>query len=163
MRKVEPDQIGALPVQIVEEGTFACTPEELFASFERDEDWKEWVGIDVERTTEGPYRPGFTRTVRTTTIRLDEVFTIWSAPDEIAFYVEGSSNPFLTAFAERYTVTATESGCRLRWQIGFEFSRIAGLVAAPVMKAALTRMARQGFPKLEAAAQRGAQRQTVGE
>ena len=105
MRKVEPDQIDELPVQVVEEGSFGCTPEELFASFERDEDWKEWLGINVERTTEGPYCPGFTRTVRTTTITLHEVFTVWSAPAEIFFYVERSNNPFLTAFAERYTVT----------------------------------------------------------
>ena len=148
MRVVQDEELTTLPIQIVESAAFRCTPAQLFASFERDEDWKQWLDIKVTRTTEGPYRVGFTRTVRGGPLTLDEVFTVWSPNRAMAFYMERSNNPLIRAFAERWTVTETPTGCTLEWRVGIEM-HWAGRLLGPVLKLALTRSARRGFPKLE--------------
>lgn len=154
LRVVPPDEIERLRVQVVEEVELGCTPAELFASFQRDEDWEAWLDLEVKRTTEGPYREGFTRTVVGGSLVLDEVFHLWSPDHEMAFYVEHTNNPFLTAFAERYTVTPSASGCVLRWRIGMDFNLVGRLIA-PLFKRALTKLARRGFPKLDRVARGG--------
>ncbi|MFT5357688.1 MAG: hypothetical protein ACI9KE_004925 [Polyangiales bacterium] len=151
LRPIEPDAITSLPVQVVEDASFRCTPVQLVASFKSDEDWKDWFNLKVTRTTTGAYREGFTRTVKAGPMVLHEVFTEWTEPNEMSFYVDRTNNPLLKAFAEHYLVTETATGCTFRWQIGMEFTR-AGQLVAPLFKAAMARSARRGFPKLEALA-----------
>ena len=55
MRAVAPDELGALPIQIHERVELRCTSSQLFASFTRDEDWKQWLDLSVERTSEGDF------------------------------------------------------------------------------------------------------------
>lgn len=153
LRPVPTNAIQSLPVQVVESASFRCTPDQLFASFKRDSDWKEWFNLKVTRTTPGEYREGFTRTVQTGPMVLQEVFTLWDEPKEMAFYVERTNNPLLTAFAEHYTVTETKDGCTFQWRIGMEFTTVGRLIA-PVFKAGMSKAARRGFPKLEACALR---------
>ena len=153
LRPIQPAATKSLPVQVFEQASFRCTPAQLFASFKRDEDWNEWFDLKVTRNTEGDYREGFTRKVKSGPMVLHEVFTHWDEPNEMAFYVERTNNPFLTAFAEQYTVTETATGCTFQWRIGMEFTFV-GRLLGPVFKLALSRAARQGFPKLEAVALR---------
>ena len=151
MRAVAPDELGALPIQIHERVELRCTPAELFASFTRDADWKQWLNITVERTSAGDYREGFTRRVRSGPLALDEVFTVWAPGERMAFYMEYGNLPLFRAFAEDWCVSPREGGCTLDWRVGIE-ARVLGRLALPALRRNLLQGARDGFPKLEALA-----------
>jgi hypothetical protein len=151
---VSPNDTASLPVQLVLDHSFACTPAQLFASFQRADDWKVWLDLDVSPMTEGPYREGYTRKAKSGPLTLEEHFTVWEPNRTMAFYVERSNHPFMTAFAEHYAVTPTPTGCSLSWRIGMAFRRF-DLLSGPLVKRSLRSAATTGFPKLEALALQG--------
>ena len=122
----------------------------VFASFEDAPAWKEWLDLDVEWTSEKPFGFGTTRTVVVRNQQIDERFTVWEEPRQIAFYFERSTLP-LAAFAEDYTLTSTgPSSCELAWTFAYEwggplpsiFGRIFGLVFASAGRASLKKLAK---------------------
>ena len=124
--------------------------ESLFASFEDAPAWNEWLGLDVEWTSERPFGVGTTRTVAVSNQQFDERFTAWDEPRKITFYFERGTLP-LSAFAEDYTLTSTGPGrCELAWTFAYEwsgplpavFGRIFGMVFASVGKRGLQKLAK---------------------
>ncbi len=93
----------------------------VFASFEDAAAWKEWLGLDVEWTSEKPFGVGTTRTVIASGQTIDEVFTLWDEPHRMGFYFLRGSLP-LAAFAEDYTLTPlSDTSCELAWSYAYEW------------------------------------------
>ena len=151
---VRPDELSQLPVQIELVHRFACTPAQLFASFGRAEDWKQWLDLEVTWTSEPPWGVGTTRTVATSSATFDEVFTQWVDGEVMGFYFSASSMRMVRQFAEEYRVRETPEGCELRWRIGIRLAWWA-FFAGPVFRRRLTRDGHAGFPTLERLALEG--------
>ncbi|MEM7532790.1 MAG: SRPBCC family protein [Chloroflexota bacterium] len=93
----------------------------VFTSLEDGPAWKEWLGIDVEWTSDKPFGVGTTRTVTANGQQFDEYFVVWEEPLRMGFYFERGTLP-LSAFAEDYTLTPlSDSSCELAWTFAFEW------------------------------------------
>ncbi len=95
--------------------------ESVFASFEDAASWKEWLGIDVEWTSQKPFGIGTTRTVIANGQHIEELFLIWDEPHRMGFRFERGTLP-LAAFAEDYTlIPKGPSSCELSWSYAYEW------------------------------------------
>ncbi|MEM8860830.1 MAG: SRPBCC family protein, partial [Chloroflexota bacterium] len=122
--------------------------ESVFASFEDGPAWKEWLGLDVEWTSEKPFGVGTTRTVRTGGQEIDETFLIWHAPYQMAFRFDRSSLP-LAAFAEDYKlIPLNDSSCQLSWTYAYEWGGFLPSVMGRLFGAVFSRMGRNSLSKL---------------
>lgn len=148
---VSPPQLEGLPVQMKETVTLRCTPEQLFASFARAEDWQQWLDLNVEWTSPEPFGPGTTRTVRSGPLVADETFTEWEPGSQMSFYFSRSSVPLFRQFAESYTVRPRPEGCTLTWQVGIR-PTLLGRLIAPLVIMKLRSGLRRGASTLEALA-----------
>ncbi len=96
----------------------------LFEVFADPHSWPKWApGIgEVEWTSEQPYRPGTTRTVRFWGgMAVYEDFFIYDAPREMAFRFYGTSELVWKQFGEHYKVEPTgENSCKLTWTVAYD-------------------------------------------
>lgn len=122
MKKVEADYPFSGPNSTTLRQVINKPAASVFASFEDAAAWKEWLGLDVEWTSDKPFGVGTTRTVITNGQTIEEVFTVWDEPDQMAFYFERTTLP-LAAFAEDYTLTQlSETSCELAWTYAYEWN-----------------------------------------
>ena len=136
MRAVAADYPLSGPNATTVRQTINNSAESVFAALEDGPTWKEWMGIDVEWTSEKPFGVGTTRTVNVSGQQIDEVFTAWDEPLRMGFYFVRSTLP-LKAFAEDYALTPLgPTSCELSWSFAYEwggplvgvFGRIFGIV-----------------------------------
>jgi hypothetical protein len=115
------DEVGAEPYAYRTEVVLPCSPEALFDVFEDPKSWPVWaVGIkNVEWTSPKPYGVGTTRTVTFADgTEVYERFVGWERGREMAFVLEGLTNPIFESFGERYTVRDVGGGrCHLVWTV----------------------------------------------
>ncbi len=83
--RVEPEQRGALPVQIEQQVELDCTPAVLFDVFEDAAAWKTFMDLDVHWHGEPPYAPGSSRTITAGSLHALERFTVYSRGERMAF------------------------------------------------------------------------------
>lgn len=148
---VQPAELDTLPVQIQHTAALRCTPAQLFESFARAEDWRLWLQLEVEWTSEPPFGPGTTRIVRTSGLTAEETFTEWRPGERMSFYFSRSNSALFSQFAEQWTVTEAPGGCTLRWRAALRPSAL-GWPLVPAIRAALLSGFRRGLPVLAALA-----------
>lgn len=120
----------------------------MFASFEDGSAWKEWLGLDVEWTSEKPFGIGTTRTVKSNGQEIDETFLIWNEPYQMTFRFDRASIP-LAAFAEDYKLTPlSDSSCELAWTYAYEWGGFLPGVMGKMFGAVFLRMGRNSLKKL---------------
>jgi hypothetical protein len=115
------DEVGAEPYAYRTEAVLPCSPAALLDVFEDPKSWPVWaVGIKkVEWTSPQPYGVGTTRTVTFADgTEVYERFIAWERGREMAFVLEGLTNPIFESFGERYTVRDVGGGrCHLVWTV----------------------------------------------
>lgn len=148
---VSPSQHASLPVQAEDTVELLCMPEQLFESFARARDWREWLGLGVTWTSPAPFGPGTTRIVRAGPVVVEETFTEWEPGSQMSFYFSRSNIPLFLQFAERWTVHPRPGGCTLTWCVGIRPTTLGRLVT-PLLTRALRSGFRRGVPKLDALA-----------
>ena len=120
----------------------------VFASFEDAAAWKEWLGIEVEWTSEKPFGVGTTRTVIANGQSIDESFLVWDEPHRIGFRFDQTTLP-LAAFAEDYTLTPlSETSCELAWSYAYEWSGPLGRFGERAFGFFFSRMGKRSLRKL---------------
>ncbi|MEM9134707.1 MAG: SRPBCC family protein [Actinomycetota bacterium] len=103
---------------------------DLFRCLEDGPAWKEWLGIDVEWTSEPPFGVGTTRTVTRGRARIDEEFVAWEDGRRMNFYFTDSTLP-VAAFAEDYLIEPDgDDGCTLHWSYAYEWAGPLGGLGA---------------------------------
>lgn len=114
------------PCRFVNVVELPVPPDRLFAVFEDPASWPRWApGIgEVTWTSEAPYRPGTTRTVRFWGgMSVYEDFFVYDPPREMAFRFYGTSERVWDAFGERYVVEDLGDGrSRLTWTVAYAAS-----------------------------------------
>jgi len=123
----------------------------LFACLVDAPAWGEWLGLDVEWTTEPPFGVGTTRTVRARGVTIDEHFFTWDDSERIGFRFDRATLP-VTAFAELYDCVPTgDDSCELHWSFAFEFrGRPVSGPAGNAFAAVFVRNGRRSLTKLAA-------------
>lgn len=121
------------------------TPEQLFEVLADAESWPRWAKVitDVEWTSPEPRGVGTTRlvTMRGGLLGAEE-FLAWDEHTMMAFRFNEASEKRIKAFAERYDVVPTESGCKLTWTLAMEVTGVARYtlgVSKPVLNATFKR------------------------
>ncbi|WP_243060131.1 SRPBCC family protein [Nocardioides sp. SR21] len=110
------------------------TPEQLFEVLADASAWPRWAKVitHVEWTTPEPRGVGTTRTV---TMRGglvgEEEFLAWEEHTLLAFRFNSASEKRIRAFAERYDVVATPTGCTLTWTLALDVTGAARLTLTP--------------------------------
>lgn len=96
------------PVKFVNEIELAASPAQVFSIFETAEAWPHWYKeiIKVEWHSPKPYGVGTTRTVKLTTVTVEEYFFVWEPDKRFAFYFTGMSLPLANALAEEYRLAS---------------------------------------------------------
>ena len=134
------DFIDNAPFRFVSKVDLAITPEQLFEVLADETSWPHWATVitNVEWTSAPPYGVGTTRTVtmRGNIVGAEE-FLSWEPFSHMAFRFNTSTSNAIAAFAEGYTVNATEQGCHLTWVMAMKPSGLAGelgmKLGSPVM------------------------------
>lgn len=92
------------PVKFVNTVDLAASPAQVFAIFENAEAWPHWFKeiLQVEWHHPQPYGVGTTRTVKLTTVTVEEYFFIWEQDNRFAFYLTSMSLPLANALVEVY-------------------------------------------------------------
>lgn len=123
-RTFEEDFFETAPCRFVNVVELPVSAERLFAVFEDPTSWPRWaLGIgEVTWTSEQPYRPGTTRTVRFWGgMSVYEDFFVYDPPREMAFRFYGTSEKVWDAFGEWYQVVDLGDGrCQLTWTVAYE-------------------------------------------
>jgi len=112
----------------------AITPAQLFEVLADADAWPRWAKAitHVEWTTPEPRGVGTMRTVSMLGGLVGaEEFLAWEEHTLLAFRFNDASEKRIKAFAERYDVVATDSGCRLTWTLALEVTGAARLTLAP--------------------------------
>lgn len=128
------DFIDAAPNRFANSVDLAITPEQLFEVLADADSWPKWASVitGVQWTTPEPRGVG---TMRTVTMRGGlvgaEEFLAWEEHTLLAFRFNEASEKRIRAFAERYDVVATATGCRLTWTLALEVSGVARFTLAP--------------------------------
>lgn len=150
MRPIRPEQQAELPVQFGGEVELPCSPERLFESFKKAEDWPQWLGIRVTWLDED-YALGMRRTISGGPMVATELFTVWDPPRRMCFYFEDANLPIMRAFAEDWSVESLDDGrrCRLRWSGGLEMRPLFRWLG-PMQGRTLSRNSEAAFQKLAA-------------
>lgn len=150
MKAVDADYARTGPGTTTLKQAFDKPAASVFASFEDGAAWKEWLGLDVDWTSEKPFGVGTTRTVVANGQTIDEQFTVWEEPQRIAFYFVRSSLP-LAAFAEDYTLTPTgPNSCELAWSFAYEWGGFLPGIIGPLFGLVFARMGRNSLKKFAA-------------
>jgi len=141
-RAVDASFFTQAPQRLVFEAVLAASAAEVFALLEDGAAWPVWFAEIQEVTwrTPKPFRVGTRRTVRLTTMTVEETFFIWEPGRRFAFYFHEQSRRLTRAFAEDYQLTDLPDGhCRLLWQVCYEPAFPYTLVK-PLLRAAFRKM-----------------------
>lgn len=137
--KVGIEYVDEAPFRYANSVDLNITPDQLFEVLADADAWPRWgkVITHVEWTTPEPHGVGTTRDV---TMRggllASEEFLAWEPGRLLAFRFTTASERSIKAFAERYDVEPTASGCRLTWTLALDvagpgplFMPISGLAS----------------------------------
>ena len=128
------------------ERELAVSAAQLFACFEDNASWGQWVPVirHATWTSQPPVRLGSTRTVGIIGgVRLDEVFWAWQPEQRIGFRVTASSTRMIAALLECFDVTPLgKQRCKLRWRMAAELRGPVGLIQAVIQPALAPSMQR---------------------
>ena len=133
-RRVDLSFLETAPSRFTNTVSIALSPEELFGVLARADPWPRWAKVitDVEWTTPPPRGVGTTRTV---TMRGglvgEEEFLAWEEHTLLAFRFNRASEKRIRAFAERYDVVATPTGCTLTWTLALDVTGAARMTLTP--------------------------------
>ena len=131
----------------------SVSPAQLFACFEDNASWSQWVPVirNATWTSPLPVMQGSTRTVEIVSgVRLDEVFWAWQPQRRIGFRVTAASTRMIAALLECFDVTPLGTQrCTLRWRMAAELRGSVGLIEpgiryalAPSMQRMMARLER---------------------
>ncbi len=139
------------------ERELAVSPAQLFACFEDNATWGQWVPVIRHATWTSPLPviQGSTRTVGIVGgISLDEVFWAWQPERRIGFRITAASTRLIAALLECYDVTPLgKRRCMLRWRMAVELRGPAGLIE-PGIRPALAPSMHRMMARLERVAAR---------
>lgn len=113
------------PVQFVNQVELAASPAQVFAIFEKAEAWPLWYKeiVKVEWHGPQPYGVGTTRTVKLTTVTVEEHFFVWEQNERLAFCFTAMSLPLVHALVEEYRLTPLgEHRSQFTYKVGLELS-----------------------------------------
>ncbi len=148
LRPVDVDYATTGPNQNTLRERISKPADALFRCLEDAAAWKEWLGIDVEWTSERPFGVGTTRTVKASGQTIDEYFLAWEEGRRMCFRFDRSTMP-VTAFAEDYVITPLgDKACELAWSTAFEMRGPAAAVTAKVFGAGFAFNSKRGLTKL---------------
>ena len=121
--KVGVDFVDTAPYRFSNSVVLAITPEQLFEVMADAESWPRWAKVitKVTWTSPPPFGAGTTRTVnmRGGLVGTEE-FLVWEPHTTIAFRFNEASEKTIRAFAERYDILRTDTGCRLTWNLSLD-------------------------------------------
>lgn len=139
------DFVDAAANRFVNSVDLNITPEQLFEVLADADSWPKWAKAitNVEWTSPEPRGVGTTRLVTMRGGLLgSEEFLAWDEHTMMAFRFNEASEKRIKAFAERYDVVETPTGCRLTWTMAMEVTGVArhtlGL-SKPVLNATFRR------------------------
>ncbi|GAA3531363.1 SRPBCC family protein [Aeromicrobium panaciterrae] len=139
------DFVDSAPNRFANSVELNITPEQLFEVLADAESWPRWAKVitHVEWTSPEPRGVGTTRLVTMRGGLLgSEEFLAWEEHTMMAFRFNEASEKRIKAFAERYDVVETPTGCRLTWTMAMEVTGVArhtlGL-SKPVLNATFRR------------------------
>ena len=137
--RVGPDFVDTARHRYANSVDLNITPEQLFEVFEDAEAWPRWAKVitHVEWTSPMPPRVGTTRsvTMRGGLVGTEE-FLLWEPPARMGFRFNEASEQSIRAFAERYDIVRTATGCRLTWTLALDVAGPGALslkINGPVM------------------------------
>ncbi|MED5463555.1 MAG: SRPBCC family protein [Myxococcota bacterium] len=138
------DYFKNAPVLLTYERELPVSPAVLFAIFEDEHSWPQWVpGIaKVDWTSPRPFGLNTTRTVTFTGgMEVYERFIGWEHGKHMAFCFTGTTQRVWASFGENYEVEDLGNNrCTLRWTVAYEprfiFKALHPLLG-PIMKKAL--------------------------
>ena len=118
------DYFATAPVRFVYERELPVSPAVLFAIFEDEHSWPQWVpGIaKVDWTSPRPFGLNTTRTVTFTGgMEVYERFIGWEQGKHMAFCFTGATQRVWASFGENYEVEDLGNNrCTLRWTVAYE-------------------------------------------
>lgn len=121
--KVGVDFVDTAPYRFSNSVDLNITPEQLFEVMADAESWPRWAKVitKVTWTSPPPFGAGTTRTVnmRGGLVGTEE-FLVWEPHTTIAFRFNEASEKTIRAFAERYDILRTDTGCRLTWNLSLD-------------------------------------------
>ncbi|MDR7086693.1 carbon monoxide dehydrogenase subunit G [Aeromicrobium panaciterrae] len=139
------DFVDSAPNRFANSVELNITPEQLFEVLADADSWPRWAKVitNVEWTTPEPRGVGTTRLVTMRGGLLgSEEFLGWDEHTMMAFRFNEASEKRIKAFAERYDIVPTASGCTLTWTLALEVTGIARHtlgVSKPVLNATFRR------------------------
>ncbi len=132
--RVTADFVDQAPYRFSNSVDLAITPEQLFEVLADASAWPRWAKVikKVTWTTPEPRDVGTTRTVDMVGGLVGaEEFLVWEPYTQLAFRFNESSEKTIRAFAERYDVVGTTSGCRLTWTMALDVTGPARFTMRP--------------------------------
>ncbi len=132
--KVDLDFVDSAPSRFINSVDLNITPEQLFEVLADAESWPHWAKAitNVEWTSPEPRGVGTTRLVSMRGGLLgSEEFLAWDEHTMMAFRFNEASEKRIKAFAERYDVVETPTGCRLTWTMAMEVTGVARYTLGP--------------------------------
>lgn len=125
------------PVQFVNQVELAASPAQVFEIFENAEAWPQWYKeiVNVEWHGLHPYGVGTTRTVKLTSVTVEEYFFVWEQNQRLAFYFTGMSLPLAKALVEEYRlIPLSEHRSQFTYKVGLEPSFLLRLGGPFILK-----------------------------
>ncbi|WP_299493025.1 SRPBCC family protein [Acaryochloris sp. IP29b_bin.137] len=103
-RPVGLEFLNKAPIKFINEVELNASPAQVFSILENAEAWPHWFKeiVQVEWHHPKPYGVGTTRTVKLTTITVEEFFFVWEQDKRFAFYLTSMSLPLAKALVEEY-------------------------------------------------------------
>jgi hypothetical protein len=121
--KVGVEFVDTAPYRFSNSVDLNITPEQVFEVMADASSWPRWAKVitKVTWTSPPPYGPGTTRTVDMLGgLVATEEFLLWEEHSRIAFRFNEASEKTIRAFAERYDILRTDTGCRLTWNLSLD-------------------------------------------
>ena len=121
--KVGVDFVDTAPYRFSNSVDLTITPEQLFEVMADADAWPRWAKVitKVTWTSPPPYGAGTTRTVNMRGgLVATEEFLVWEPHTTIAFRFNEASEKTIRAFAERYDIIRTDTGCRITWNLSLD-------------------------------------------
>ncbi len=150
LRAVDADYAATGPNTTTLRQAMARPAADLFRCLEDGPAWKEWLGIDVEWTSDPPFGVGTTRTVTRGRVRIDEEFLAWEEGRRMNFHFTRSTLP-MAAFAEDYLIEPNgDDHCTLHWSYAYEWAGPLGPIGARGFGAVFARQGVRSLRRLAA-------------
>lgn len=121
--QVDMDFVDTAPYRFSNSVDLNITPEQLFEVFADADAWPRWAKVITGVTWTSPLPPT-AGTTRDVTMRGglsgSEEFLLWEPYTRMGFRFNSASEKRIKAFAERYDVVATPTGCTLTWTLALD-------------------------------------------